>query len=233
VLELLKSPTYSKVTTLGRRKIIFPGVKDVETDDKTEEPTKYSSHEKLDQQVVNFDQLDNYENLFEDHDALFCCLGTTKNAAGSEEAFRKVDYGYTVNAARLGKTKGIKHFSLVTSIGANSKSRVFYSRVKGETEDAVTALGYKRLSIYRPSLLITDRTEKRTGEKIAQSVTPWISWAFVGSLRKYKEITVEDVALAMRSVDESNIGEESKEGDTVTVYESDVIQTMADKQRGK
>jgi len=232
VLELLQSPTYSRITTLGRRKIIFPGVKDVETEN-TEEPTKYSKHEKLDQQIVNFDQLDQHEELFDDQDALFCCLGTTIKTAGSQEAFKKVDYGYTVNAARLGKTKGIKHFSLVTSIGADPKSSVYYSRVKGETEQAVKELGYTRFSIYRPSLLIADRTEKRTGEKIAQAVSPWISWTFVGPLKKYKEIAVEDVALAMRYIDESGIEQESKEEGKVSIYESDLIQKMADEQKNK
>ena len=113
-------------------------------------------------------------NAIESHPALFavdqvvCALGTTIKVAGSQAAFRAVDYELPLRIARLARAQGATHFLLVSALGASAASGVFYNRVKGELEDALGALGFRSLTIARPSLLLGDRVEFRLGERIAQ-----------------------------------------------------------------
>jgi len=130
-------------------------------------------------------------------DVLVCCLGTTIKKAGSQDAFRKVDYSYALNAARLAKEAGAKACILMSAIGASPKSSVFYSRVKGELEEAIRALGFSYLSIYQPSLLLGQRQEHRTAEGLGMAVMPVANRALVGPLRKYRAIEAETIAAAM------------------------------------
>lgn len=126
-------------------------------------------HPKVLQCRVDFERLDEHPQWFR-ADALFCALGTTIKDAGSEEAFRRVDYSYPLAIARLGREVGARHFLLVSALGADARSRVFYNRVKGELEDAVRALGYPSLTIARPSLLLGERAEHRPGEELAKKI---------------------------------------------------------------
>lgn len=105
-----------------------------------------------------------------DVDAIVCALGTTMRAAGSRAAFRLVDHGYPVALAAAGRAAGARHFQLVSSAGADAHSRIFYSRVKGETEAAVRTAGYPSLTIARPSLLLGTRSERRLGESIGKAL---------------------------------------------------------------
>lgn len=121
--------------------------------------------------LTDFEQLDRISvRLAADH--VFCALGTTIRTAGSREAFRRVDYDYVVTIARLAREMGARHFLLVSSLGADARSRVFYSRVKGQVEDAVRTLGYPSLTIARPSLLLGDRAEFRLGEVLMKPLGP-------------------------------------------------------------
>jgi uncharacterized protein YbjT (DUF2867 family) len=99
-------------------------------------------------------------------DAVFCALGTTIRKAGSQEAFRKVDFEYPLALARVALERGARHYLLVSSLGADSGSRVFYSRTKGELEEALSALPFRSLTIARPSLLLGERSEFRLGERV-------------------------------------------------------------------
>ncbi len=101
-------------------------------------------------------------------DQVICALGTTMRRAGSEAAFRAVDRDLPLAAARLAREAGARHFLLVSSLGADPRSRVFYSRVKGEVEEALRAMEWPGLSIVRPSLLLGERAEFRPGEWLAQ-----------------------------------------------------------------
>jgi uncharacterized protein YbjT (DUF2867 family) len=96
-------------------------------------------------------------------DDVFCCLGTTLKKAGSQDAFRRVDLDYVVNAAGFAKRRGARHFLMVSAIGADARSRVFYSRVKGEAESAVAKLGIECVSIFRPSFILGARDETGWG----------------------------------------------------------------------
>jgi uncharacterized protein YbjT (DUF2867 family) len=125
-----------------------------------------AGQEKLREHVVDFDALVRYPD-FPSVDDVFLCLGTTIKAAGSRPAFRKVDFDYTVAVARLARRGGAERLALVSSMGANPASRIFYNRVKGETEAALAELGYPSATVVRPSLLAGQRTDRRRGERSA------------------------------------------------------------------
>jgi uncharacterized protein YbjT (DUF2867 family) len=101
-------------------------------------------------------------------DQVFCALGTTMRQAGSREAFRRVDFDYPVALARAALAQEARHYLLVTAVGASAESRFFYNRVKGEVEEAILALGYRSVTIARPSLLLGPRKETRLGEQVAK-----------------------------------------------------------------
>ena len=101
-------------------------------------------------------------------DHVFCALGTTIKQAGSQAAFRQVDFEYPLALARAVRQRGAAHFLLVSAIGAASESRFFYNRVKGDVEAAITALGFPSVTIARPSLLLGKRSDTRLGEQLGK-----------------------------------------------------------------
>ena len=146
-------------------------------------------------------------------DCVFCALGTTIKKAGSEAAFRTVDYDYPLWVAREALAAGAKRYVLVSSVGAHAKSPVFYSRVKGELEEALASLSFPRgLRVLHPSILLGERTESRPGEHVAQVLMRATGGLFVGGLTKYRAINAADVARAMITAAESD-------GEGVVVYE--------------
>jgi uncharacterized protein YbjT (DUF2867 family) len=150
---LLADPTFQRVVVLTRRPL-------------PDDIPAGANPARLEQHVVDFDRLDAQAHLFQ-VDTIICALGTTRKQAGSKERFRRVDFDYPLQIARLGRQQGADHFLLVSSIGANARSHFFYTRVKGEIEDAVSSLGYPAVSIVRPSVLLGERREARPGEKLA------------------------------------------------------------------
>jgi uncharacterized protein YbjT (DUF2867 family) len=144
--ELLADAHYSQVISLGRRTL------------PRQEP-------RLVQRTVDFARLE-AEPLPLVDDA-FCCLGTTIKRAGSREAFRAVDYQAVLVFARAAQKAGARRFLVVTALGANARSRVFYNRVKGEVEEALKELGLESLVVAQPSLLLGERQESRPGERAA------------------------------------------------------------------
>ncbi len=178
------------------------------------------SHTKLQEIIFNFDNSHDYDTL-PVVDAAFCCLGTTIKKAGSRKAFRKVDYDYPLALAKAMRDKGTAHFLVVTALGSDAGSMVFYSRVKGELEEALIGLQFPSLSIFQPSLLLGERKEKRFGEDFAKWLIPLVTPLLVGSLRKYRAIHGADVAKAMLK-----IARQPASG--VCRYPSDEIQEIAD-----
>ena len=114
---------------------------------------------------ADFQRLDREPAAFQ-VDTVFCALGTTIRQAGSQQVFRQVDFDAPLQIARLAHAQGAKRFLLVSALGASSSSRVFYNRIKGELEDAVSAIGFEQFVIARPSLLDGERTESRPAEHI-------------------------------------------------------------------
>ena len=152
-------------------------------------------HVKLIERRIDFDRLDTVEIPRGAH--VYSALGSTIRKAGSEEAFRRVDFDYPKMLAGRAAAAGDARFMLVSSVGANKESKTFYLRVKGELEDAVTAMPLQAALFFRPSILIGDREEKRRGEAVGVAVTRMLKFALVGPLRKYRAIPAGTVAEAM------------------------------------
>lgn len=130
-------------------------------------------------------------------DDAYCCLGTTIKAAGSREAFEKVDYHMVVDLARAAHAAGAKRFLVVSAIGASERSPAFYSRVKGRMEKDVMALPFVAVHVVQPSLLLGERAELRPGERVAQKLSPALAAFLRGPLAKYAPVRGEDVAASM------------------------------------
>ena len=122
-------------------------------------------NDKIHEIIIDLEQIEQI-NLDNPVDEAFCTLGTTMKQAGSREKFRKVDLDYVTSFARLAKTSGVGKFLVISSMGANPKSSVFYNRIKGLAEEGLKNLGFKHLVILRPSLLLGKRPEPRFGERI-------------------------------------------------------------------
>ena len=197
--QLLEDPDYDRVTALTRRPLAL-------------------THKKLVQRVVDFDRLAEVGDFPRVHD-VFCCLGTTIKQAGSQEAFRKVDLAYVVELGRMAVRHRASQFLVVTAVGADPRSRVFYNRVKGEAEEAVRRLQFDAIQIFRPSLLLGSRAQSRPAESISRVLSPLVAWAFLGPLARYRPIKAATVARAM-----VRIAREAPRG--AHVYESDAIRRL-------
>ncbi len=183
VEELLKDDHYDTVRILVRRPVEL-------------------THPKLEKKLVDFNDSDSLLVALHNSDVVFSAVGTTqKKVKGDKDAYRKVDYDITVNAARYCKLTGCPTFIFVSSVGANSKSNNFYLKLKGEVEDAVKAIGLKSVYIMRPSLLLGERKEYRFGEKISKGFMKMISFLLPV---KYKAIQAKKVAQAMLAVAKKN-----------------------------
>jgi uncharacterized protein YbjT (DUF2867 family) len=192
---LLSDTTWSRVVTVGRR-------------------TAPLQHDKLEQRIVDLGALEAVADL-PHADDVFCCLGTTIKQAGSQAAFRRVDYEFVLALARTGTRIGATQFLLVSAIGADPESRVFYSRVKGEVETSLRKLPYRAIQIFRPGLLLGDRSEHRFGERIAMIAAPIVQPLLVGRLRRLRSIAASDVARAM-----VRIAREAPRGPNVFEYDA-------------
>jgi uncharacterized protein YbjT (DUF2867 family) len=168
---------------------------------------------KLTQHVIDFDNMNRSASLLKG-DVAFCCLGTTMKIAGSREAFHKVDFEYVNNFARLTFQNGVKTFAMVTAMGANAASLVFYNRTKGEIEKAVSSYGFSALYIARPSFLVGDRQTKRVGEEIGIWLGDTLN-LFIPA--KYKNIKAAQVAKAL-------IASALSQKQGTHILESDVLQ---------
>lgn len=153
---------------------------------------------KMEVKLVDFNDAESFKLALEGSDTIFCCIGTTqKNVKGDNNLYRKIDYDIPLKAARFGKEVGCEKFIIITAVGANSHSRTFYLKLKGEVENAIHSVGLERVHIFQPSMLLGERKEKRTGEKLLQGSMKLIAGVFFGPLRKFKAIHGKTVARAM------------------------------------
>lgn len=173
---LLQNPAYATVRALTRR--------------------PYSAQPGLEAVVVDFQRLDEQGRRFRVDD-VYCCLGTTIAAAGSRDAFRRVDVHYVVRSAELAVEQGASRFVVVSAVGADPESRIFYNRAKGEMEAAVRRLPFGAVWVLRPSLLLGRREQFRPGERVAEAVMRPLSALLLGPLRRYRPVDARDVARAM------------------------------------
>lgn len=196
--HLLAAEAWDRVVSLGRRRL------DVR-------------HPKLTQQIADFDHLDAIG--FPESDDAFCCLGTTIKRAGTEEAFYRVDHDYAVDFARYAHDHGAAQFVVVSALGADPDSRIFYNRTKGEMERDVSQVGFEAVQIVRPALLLGERESNRPKERVAELLTKPFTPLLVGGLRKYRPIEGEAVARSMIAA-----AQQRRPG--VHIFESDELERV-------
>ena len=156
------------------------------------------NHPKLEQQIVNFNDLNDYTQKLGEGDVIFCCIGTTqKKVHKDKNAYKKVDYDIPVNAAEIGIAKGFKQFLIVLAIGANENSSNFYLNLKGKTENKIRQFPFVSIGIFQPSILNGNRKENRIVEHIAQTAMDLLSFLLLGPLKKFRAIGANNVAKAM------------------------------------
>lgn len=175
---------------------------------------------KIENIVCNFDQLAQHSHQLVGDD-VFCCLGTTIAVAGSKENFKKVDLEYPLTLANITKQKGAKQYLLVSAMGADANSSIFYNKVKGELQDSLKNSGFRTLHIFQPSLLTGLRKEFRLGERFAQIAMKIFRPFMFGSLEKYQPIEGMVVAFAMHQ-------KASEELNGTFIHPSNKIQELFD-----
>jgi len=176
------------------------------------------SHPKLIIEQINFLKLFDYQEQFVG-DVLFCCIGTTKAKTPDKNLYRQIDYDIPVNAAKICEINNISNFIVMSSMGANVNSSVFYSKLKGEMEQAVLNTKVKNIYILRPSLISGNRKEFRWFELIAKAAMTVLNLLLVGSFKKYRSIKAETIANAMIALD--------LKGSAVRIIESEQIKKIA------
>ena len=146
--------------------------------------------------IIDFDAFEKNGSLPSCNN-IFICLGTTIKTAGSKENFKKVDINYCISIAKKAKEAGAETLSLVSSVGANSSSKNFYLKTKGELEEDLQELGFLTVNIFRPSFLVGERSEKRLAEKIAIKLAKILDLFLIGPASKYRSVKAESLAKTM------------------------------------
>ena len=197
---LLEEPQYDEVLALVRKELPI-------------------QHKKLVQLVIDFDKLDDHAAAVTGH-AVFCCLGSTRKKTPDLAEYRKIDHDYPLILARLAKQNGVKHYHLVSAIGATAMASNFYTKIKGEIEGAIKHTGIECIHIYEPSVLTGDRKESRPMERFIIGLMKVINPLLIDGLKKYRSISARIVAQAM-----FNQSLKTEEG--IFVHPSDKIKLLA------
>ena len=177
------------------------------------------SNSKLVEHIVDFDKITDWKSKITG-DELYSAMGTTIKKAGSKEAQYKIDVTYQYEFAKAAADNGVMSYFLVSSFGANAKSKLFYMKIKGELEEKVKLLPFRKIRIFRPSLLLGERDEKRLGEKAAERILKIVVPVFP-FLKNQKPIEGEKVANAMiASANKVN-------NEQIRIYELDEIFELA------
>ncbi len=174
---LLHNDAYEKVKVFTRR-------------------TTGKTHPKLEEIICDVLNLEEYSDRFR-ADEVFVCIGTTKAKTPNKDSYYAIDYGIPLSSAKLAEQNNIPTFSVISAIGANESSSVFYSRTKGEMERDILKNNIPNILIYRPSLIYGQRKDKRLGEKIGTIFIRALQFLLVRKLRKYRAISGEDLAKAL------------------------------------
>ncbi len=190
--QLLNDDAFTKVRVLVRRPLEL-------------------QHPKLEVCITDFSNYADYQSKLGKGDCIFSCIGTTNaNVKGDKALYRTIDFDIPVNAARFGKEAGFQQYLLVSAAGADPKSSIFYSRLKGEVEEVIATYKFNSFHVFRPSFLLGNRKEQRTGESIGKKVFQFFSFLIPS---KYKGIQAADVAKAMIKA-----AKDGKEGVKVYYY---------------
>jgi len=175
--ELLNNTDYEKVTIVVRRNLNI-------------------SHPKLETLIGDYHALPDLKGRLLG-DEIFITLGTTQKNTPDKDEYYQIDHDYPVLAAKIAKEKGAKAVFMVTAVGANEDSGIFYLKTKGETERDILALNFEHTNIFRPSMIMGNRKEHRSLEKIMIKVWSIINPVFLGKLNRYRGINAKNIAKAM------------------------------------
>lgn len=192
---LLKNDAYAKIRLFSRSSVGF-------------------KHKKMEEHIVNMMQLENCGTDFIG-DEVFCCIGTTKSKTPDKHTYKKIDYGIPVTAATLAKANHIKTFIVISALGADASSAIFYNKVKGEMENEVLARNIDKTYILQPSLIGGNRKENRTWEWLFKQTMKVFNFILVGSLAKYKTIEPITIAEAMLWLANNNYEAKKIESDMI------------------
>ncbi|MBT4555492.1 MAG: NAD(P)H-binding protein [Candidatus Marinimicrobia bacterium] len=199
VQELLNSPNFDSITVLVRK-------------------PSFESHPKLKEIIFDFENQSEMESL-EPVNHIFCCLGTTIKTAGSKDAFRYVDFELPVRFAQWVEKINGDSFSIVTALGANSESSIFYNQVKGDIENKIKKMSIPKIQIFQPSLIMGPRKESRFGELIGKGIMTLLNPIMIGPAKKYRGIHAKTIAQGM-------VFHLANSGSGLSVFESDQIRSI-------
>jgi len=193
-------------------------------DDNSYEKIKLFSRKKIEelpskvqQYIGNIVELESFRQDF-NADVVFCCIGTTLKKSPDKNVYRSIDYGIPTKAAQLSKENKIETFMVISALGANPESSLFYNKLKGEMEEKVLSYNIKNTFILQPSYIKGDRNENRPLERIYDVLFPLISLFLVGKLKKYKTIKATDIADAMYNLAELKPNIKKIESDQIKNY---------------
>ena len=177
--KVLNFSEIDKILSLGRRKLELV----------------YTS--KLDQKIIDVTDASTYKDLITDFDTAICTFGVGESSKVSKEHFLKIDKKAVLDFAIACKLNGIKHFQLLSSVGANAASKSFYLRTKGELNDSLRSLNFERLSLFQPSMIITPKNRYGFSQAIILKVWPKLDFILQGKAKKYRGIKVEELGKAI------------------------------------
>jgi uncharacterized protein YbjT (DUF2867 family) len=197
--KLIADKTYTKIKLFSRSSV------DIQSD-------------KIEEHLIDLLQLNTYKENFT-ADEVFCCIGTTASKTKDKEVYKTIDYGIPVSAAKLAVKNNISTFAVVSSMGANALSAVFYNKTKGEMERDVLKQNIKNTYILRPSFIGGNRNEIRVGERIVKGIMSILNPLFIGNLKKYKMISPEKIASCMQQLAKSDTNQ--------SIFSSDEIVEIA------
>ncbi|MES2417336.1 MAG: nucleoside-diphosphate sugar epimerase [Bacteroidota bacterium] len=183
--KLLIDETYAQILVISRKPLAI-------------------TNSKLKQLIIDFDELTKYADQIIGDD-VFCCLGSTIKKTPDLMLYRKIDYQYPLVVAKIAFANGAKQYHLVSAMGADINSRLFYSRTKGEVERDLRQIPFRSIHIYRPALLDGLRLEERRHENSLIRIMRFINPILIGPLRKYRSIKIEKVADAMLAKANTNL----------------------------
>jgi len=176
--KLIKDDRYRKIKVFGRNHVS-------------------QKSEKIEEYLIDLFELEKIQELFTG-DEVFCCIGTTKSKTPDKELYRQIDFGIPATAAKLAKRNNIGTFMVISALGADENSNIFYNKVKGEMEGAVLEQKISNTYILQPSLIAGDRAENRLMESIFINLMKLGNNLLIGGLKKYRSIEPEEIANAMQ-----------------------------------
>jgi uncharacterized protein YbjT (DUF2867 family) len=179
---LLGLPSVAAITTLGRRPAAVAA---------TPPPGRLAQH------TVDMANPESYQRHLAGHTDAICTLGVGEPSKMKREEVWTIEVDYVAGFAEACRRAGVERFSLMTSVGTDIKSKIYFLRMKGEVEARVSAQGFRRVSLFRPSMILTPENRYGLSQALTLAIWPHIHFLLPGPLRQYRGIRVEDLGRAI------------------------------------